>query len=886
MKTKKILTMVSSVAMAATLGVSSLAGCNNGDSGHQHAYIEIDLKEATCVETGKRTLRCACGDIQEEIIAIDPQAHEYGEWEVTKLPNESEKGTAVKTCSLSSEHKATLTLPEITQEGTGYVSSPVTQAPTSISTGLRHFVYVQDNESVAFDITLPKRNVETMEDAIILGTSLQGLIRQSSGKFVSGNPDDPGYTAVVNTFTNYYGDGYTHISSSDQQEEYWYSLDSNGNPFGIYSLVERQILNPLGPDEMDEEGNPLDPDYVPEYGNVPIAPRLAESATEDDLKGYGYASGGGMRRTYGAEDTLLTYYNAAIGEGAVKYDYEFAKEGDEYVGSFSFSRMENPHFCRYKVEFTMYENYAIKTLKVETKIIRNWMLANSFNGTSGNDIIFGADGDLIFGEIYPLVQSEEQYEWAKDEEGNDYIVTSGVKTAPDGTVLKFAGNDITRPVPLGWKEGDNRNYYYEKGDKIYAVNADGEVYDTGETYATDHEFIAIRTLEFDAQVLKTEDDEVEPNPYPADDLYLSGFDIKYGGEVIGEDERVEIDADALCVFTIDNVLPNGLVNLSYDPLQVYLVIDTDEILLNHDISQNAFHMMGYFDRTTNSLRIRAQRSGEVDLIVRSLSGSYERPLKLNVRKGAPSELKAEIYAYSDADGNVQYAWEEHENNANNVVTLYVGQTLYVRTAALDSEKDFVNTDYTSSVSGSLKSCITLEDNQPVDGGYATKITALSSSNNSVISVWLDSVITVGNSSVASARIRIKIVDAPSVDDMFNGEYKGSFRYIKMVKTDRNPSAADVSLTFNPSSASDKTHGTVNIVVSNKNQSETCVYDYTYNVATHTLTCNWVSGRGDINDNTDETFQFQITLNEVYKLSITHPQGFPGRTETIVLSRPQ
>lgn len=885
MKTKKILTTVSSVVMAATLGVSPLAGCNGGDSGHSHAYQIISVEDATCVAEGKKTLKCACGDIQEEIIPVDPAAHEYGEWEVTKLPNESEKGTAEKTCELSASHKETLKLPMITEDGTGYVSSPVTQAPTSISTGVRHFVYVQDGESVAFDITLPKRNVETMEDAIILGTSLHGLIRESSGKFVSGNPDDPDYTAVVNTFKNYYGEDYTHISSSDQQEEYWYSLDSNGNPFGIFSLVERQIINPLGPDEMDEEGNALDPDYVPIYGNVPVAPRLAENASEDDLKGYGYASGGGMKRTYGAEDTLLTYYRAAIGEGSVKYNYEFAKDGDEYVGSFTFSRMESPHFCRYKVEFTMYENYAIKTLKVETKIIRNWMLANSFDGKSGNDIIFAADGDIIFGEIYPLVQSVEQYETAVDEDGEEYIVTNGVKTAPDGTVLKFSGKDIVRPVPLGWKEGDNRSYYYEKGDKIYAINSDGEVYDTGETYETDHPYVAVRTLEFEEQVLKTEDDVVEPNPYPADDLYLSGFDIKYGGKVIEEDERVEINADEMCVFAIDNVLPNGLVNLSYDPLQVYLVIDTNEILLNHDISQNAFHIMGYFDRTTNSLRIRAQRSGEVDLIVRSLSGSYEKPLKLNVRKGAPSELNAEIYAYSDADGRVEYNWEDYEYKTTNVITLYVGQTLYTRAAALESEKDFVNTDYTSSVGKANESFIALEDNQPVDGGYATKITALAPSDKDFV-VYLDSVITVEGSPVAGARLRIKVVDAPSVDDMFTGEYTGRFSYIKMVKTDRNPSAANVSLTFNPTSASDKTHGTVNIVVSRGNQSETCVYSYSYNVTTHKLTCSWVSGRGDTSDDTDETFQFGITLNEVYKLSITHPQGFPGRTETIVLSRPQ
>lgn len=919
MKTKKILTMISSVVMAATLGLSALAGCNKDEGGHEHSYQEIELEPATCMQAGKRTLKCACGDIKEEVLPVDPDAHDYGDWNITAYPDENNKGTATNVCSLNNAHKATVTLPIITKEGTGYASSPITKAPTSISTGVRHFVYVQGNVSVEFDITLPKRDIENMEDAIIYGTSLHSLIRESSGRFASGNPYDPrldkdselydpNYSITINTFSNYYGttengDEFTHVKTSDRKEEFWYSLDDKGAPFGVYSAVNHVLTNPLdetngilqnplGPDEVDEEGNPLDPnykpeylpkdpDYVPIYEDVPVDPRLAAGTTADNLKGYGYASGGGMRRTYGAEDTLLTYYQAAVGVGSIKYKYEFDElpEGG-FAGNFSFSRMEDAFFCRYNVEFTMYENYVIKTLKVETKIIRLWMLANTYEGgDTAGEIIRAADGDIIFSEIYPLVEGEEQYETETGEDGKEHIVVNGVKTAPDGTILKVGGKEIKRPVPKDWKQGD-WNFYYEKGDHIYAVNDNGEVYDTGETYAFDHEFIAVRFLEFDSQVLKTDDNNVETNPYPAEDMYVRSFDVKFGGKVIAEDETVEIESNVVNEFEITNVLPKGDVNLAYDPLNVYLVTPTGEIQLTYDINQNAYHILGYFNGENNRVRIMAQNSGNFEIILRSLSGSYEKTLKINVLKGAPSKLLSEVYTYSDAGGIVKYTWTEFdESNTGNFVTMYVGQKLYVRTAALESEASFADTSYTSSVSNTYSSYVILKDKQSVGGGEATEITAVKATGNGTMRVYLDST----RSSDVSASIRIKILDAPSVEDMFTGEYIGRFNYIKMVSTDRNPSYADVSITFNPV-AEDKTSGTISINVTRDKLSATCVYNYSYDKETYALTCEWESGRG--NDDNDETFRFVITLNEVFKVSITHPTGYPGREETIVLSRPQ
>ena len=915
MKKKKILSIISSLTLAATFGLSALAGCQQ-ESGHTHAYIEISSEPATCSAAGKRTLRCACGDITEEVIPIDPAAHDYGDWNITTYPDEANPGTATSECNLNKAHKTTVTLPVITDEGTGYYSSEITKAPTSISEGIRHFVYTEGNVSVEFDIALPKRNIENMEDAIIYGTSLGGLVRSSSGRAVTGalgDPDDSGASdtsATVITFSNYYGDNYVRVESSDNQEKYWYSVDSNGAPFGIYARTEHVLTNPLdetngilqnplGPDDVDEEGNPKDPNYrpiyepkdpnyKPIYEDVPVDPLFAEGTTADHLKGYGYASGGGMRRTFGAEDTLLAYYQAAVGVGSVKYTYEFNNvTGGGYTGSFSFSRMETSYFCRYFVDFEMYDNYVIKSLRVKTKIIRLWMLANTYDGTNSGEVIRTADGDVIFSEIYPLVDGVEQYEMVTGEDGKQHVATDGVKKAPDGTVLTLGGNEIARPVPKGWTQGD-WNFYYEEGDPIYAVRANGEVYDTGNTYDRDHEFIAIRTVEYFEPVLKTDNDVVEENPYPAEDLYVRSFDVKYGGNVIG-DEAIDVDANTWLSFEIANVMPNGEVNLAYDPLSVYLKRNTGDVELTYDINnpnlgQNAFHIAGYFSRDTHQVRITAQHVGEVEIIIKSRSGSFSKTIKLNFLRSAPTDLVGEVYTYSDAGGTVKYTWTEFdESNDANYLTMYVGQKLYVRAAALPDEKDYADISYESSISSSNSEYVALKDGQsaPAGGGTATEITALKARDSNIV-IYIDST----RNSRAYARIRIRIIDAPSVDEMLSGEYTGRFNYIKMVKTDRNPTSGDVSLTFTPASAADKTHGTVNVTVKKDNQIESgIVYNYTYDETTYKLTCEWASGRGNPDDD-DVTFHFEISLNEVFKVSITHPTGFPNSEETIVLSRPQ
>lgn len=857
MKKKKILTMITAVAMAATLGVASLAGCNDK---HRHSYAWTTDSEATCTLAGHRTGKCVCGEVKSEVIPVDPDAHEFDrEWTIDVYPTETGEGKATRTCKLNNMHKFEAILPKLGEEDK-YLSVKVTKKPTIVYDGTCHYVFSHETGDVEFDIALAKHDkVEGIEDIVALAASLHDEVRKSVGNYVYGDPD--GDSVEAHNFSNYYGDNYTHVTDGGDKREFWYCLDENDQPFGISVEVQRVMINAPEGDEEPEEG------WVSEFEEIRTDPRVIERVSEKDLLGLVYLSGGGMSATYGAEDTLETYYEASQSENAIKFDSGYSKtEGDYgYSGWFEFSRYEQPNFCRYRIDFTTFPNGAIDTLSVQTKIIRSFMLANTFNGGDDRDveIIFDGDGDIIFSEIYPIstMTGEEEYEMQ-----GENILINGVKQKPDGTpLLDRFGNTIARPVPLGWEEGDERQYYTE-----------------------DHEYVAIRTVTF-ANTLKDENDEVEENPYPAESVYIHSFDIMNGTTLLEDGDTVETSADVGVTLSISNVQPADTANLDFDPLRVYLKTASGEIPLTYD-GQNAYHTFGNFNRENNTVYLRAQYKGELTIVLRPRGGKCEREIKLNVKPGNPSEFRAQTYLYSDAGGVETYSWSNHDyENTADAVTLYVGQSLYVRALPPASEADYVNGSFVTAVPSVYAGYFDLEDNITLeDGSVVSKITAkaVTSAHDPDVYVNLNSVITRPNPArpgqdepVAYARVRIKVVEAPDVSEMFTGTYTGTFGSIRLVDGGKL-APAKVEMTFNPDESGKQ--GTIGIRVSDSSSAVNCVYDFVYDEETHELSCTWKSGK-----ECKDTFAFEIKLNGAYKLSVKHPTFITEettRTETIVLSK--
>ena len=363
MKSKKFLTAIGAVAMATVFSLSAFAGCKK----EEHAYNWTIDKEATCSSEGKKTGVCGiCGDVKEEKIPVDPKAHVYGDWAVEQ-PTETADGSAKKVCTINASHELEVTLPKITAEGTGYLSSEVTKESTVFSYGERTFVYEHESGNVTFIQQLPLKPVETVEDAVLLGASRGNLVRKASGRFSdAATVGDVKYT----TFTTEIYDDHTIVTDNADHAKQYFSRDDNGKVFGI------EVLN-----DSNE-------------------PKAMERVTESCLLGYGYDPGvGNGLRTYGAEQTLQMYYqkgkDARSNNKAVKYTEKiidmFSDGGLKAM--FHFSYYEGYFFCRYTVEFTLDAKGVIVSLTLTTNVIRPYMIAVDDNG----ELRFDEDGDVIFG---------------------------------------------------------------------------------------------------------------------------------------------------------------------------------------------------------------------------------------------------------------------------------------------------------------------------------------------------------------------------------------------------------------------------------------------------------------------------------------------------------
>ncbi len=830
MKNKKILTMICSVVMAATLGITALAGCNK----EKHVYTWTVNTEETCSAPGKRTGVCGiCGDVKEEEIKKNPTKHAYGDWQIT-MPTEQAEGKAVKVCAHNSAHTVETALPKLTADGTGYVSCDITKQPTAISEGVKTYVLETDNGPVEVNVTLPKKEVTTVADAVLVGSNSGHLIRSTSGTYSDSE------VSKTNKFSVEFGDNYTHVIDEGQSEQYWFSVDDRGEPFGVYVRENRTPVNV--PDD--------DPDWEPPAGYNPEVsldfiitlsdPKVAENVTASHLLGYGYSTASNAIRGYGAEDLLAKYYShaqdARANNKAVHYEENFLKASNgEITADFSYGFYENPNFARYKIEFTLYPSGAIKTLRMDTKVIRAFMIEEDAEGNK----LFDSDGDIIYAEEYDRdpATNADLYEMQAD--GKTPVV-SGVKTDADGNELHDSkGNTIPRYKPRG---RNNRKYYSD-----------------------DHDEVNNKTLIYNEQVLKTDSDVVAKNPYDYNVLYISSFDVKYGGKVIG-DAGVELPTDRAVYLNIDNIQPTTA-TLDYDPLRIYVRTQTRDIEITNNFSDNPYSIIGSFLKDTNQIVLNSRYATKSDddfvtLVLKTYGGRCEKEVKLLFEKGAPSTIIAQAYSYSDASGQPLYKWTEYGDSH---VKLYVGQPLLIKAVAAASEAGFADTSFTASVRGGN---VTIQNDYDFNGEAVSKITATAAGSYQIALQYKKT----GNETGLGKSFTYLYVDVeepPRLADVFNGEYTAK----ASLKIGTVPVATDMKVTF--SYTTNWRQGEIAV----ESEAGNCVYGYVVG-ADNKITVTYKSG---VSAEENNTFNFTFELNEAYKIEVTHYTGLRD-DETLVLSR--
>lgn len=831
MKKNKFITAFVSMVLAATLGISSLAACKGkGCKPGEHAYRWTVTKEATCSAVGSQQGVCGiCGDVKTEKIEIDPDAHSYGEWAITP-PSTSAAGTAVKTCGLNSEHKLEVTLPAITAEGTGYISSETVTPATAASEGKQHLVIDTPVGELAFDVTLPKREVQNVEDAVTLAASLGSLVRSNSGYY------QQSIDGIKIQFDTVYGDDYTHVlegsptGTDDRKSEWWYSRDEEGKLFGVFF----ESYNALVSDPNDPEGGL-------HSERLTTDPQAVMGVVEKSILGYGYESGGGFQRTYGAEDTLLSYYTKATVSSelgnAVKYSDKFQKKADGSIeAEFQYSYYENPNFCRYTVSFELYPNGVIKNLTVKTEVVRPFLIEEDESGEK----VFYPDGDVVFAEIYDTdAEGNPLYEY--DNDGKPIYETD-------------ANGD---PV---YKKDASGNFVLDRnGDKIRKNKGPAH----GKWYDYDHEYISTRTLVYENQTQKTAEDVVEKNEYNSDVLYISSFDVRYGGRVIGE-EAVSMPTNQSITLSIANVQPTTA-SLDYDPLELYVRTESRDVPITDNFSDTPYNIIGFFIRSDNTVRINSQRGGEVTLVLKTVGGKCEKEIKIDFERGAPSTIFAEAYTYTVGGGEGKYVWSEY--TVDNPVTIYVGQKLLIRTKASDEEAAYADTSFTADCTNTNIGFTETE----FEGQQVVEAVATAPGTYRVYVQYKKTGIETG-AGKSYTSFNVIVEEAPALSTILTGEYEGTLRYIK---SGEQTVAADVKVTF--SYTTNWRSGTIDMVIGEGN---TCKYSYSYNDATKELTLTYREGI------TGETYDFTFAVNEAYYIELTHSTGFGDIKETIVLSRPK
>lgn len=468
MKIKKI----TAAAIAAVLTLSGSAFALSGCGGCDHVYRDKVITAPTCMTSGETERKCGiCGDTQIITVPADPNAHVYGEWQVSN-PTQSATGTAVKECTLNPSHqKLSVTLPCLPVSGNGeYSDVRVTKQPTALSEGVKTYTYPHESGEIYVEIAIPARGVETVADGVEAALESKPKVRSCEGEWgfsKEGTQVGVETPYEAHRFEYEFGENYTHITDEAESTERWLSLDGNNelwafvrNSSGLVKETDAGFLN----------GNkiPLTSTYI---NNV-----------------------------YGAEELLDTLYkqaliereaelNAGIPEDEISFDESVSKLG--YYFSFGMesagSSDKVQHYAQITVNFTLSDEFTLKTLNIESSILINHndpedgnVVTNWKKEDNGKITIINPNGDRMIDKVELTQKTKTE---VPQEPENPYA--QEVVFLSSFNVLKTDGTPITEDDVI--QINADTVYSYNVSDiqpetanltfdpiNIYLVKSDGE----------------------------------------------------------------------------------------------------------------------------------------------------------------------------------------------------------------------------------------------------------------------------------------------------------------------------------------------------------------------------------------------------------------------------
>ncbi len=894
MKRKNFLKSVAALICVATLGTAALTGCGGGSTcEHVYTWTVHEGDESTCTEAGTKTGVCGiCGDIKEEAIPLDPTAHDYsGEWTIEK-PTEANKGKAYKTCLHNEEHKLEVELPQVTLSGKDYDLAEFITVPNPKQEGEIHLELKHPNGVIAFNAPLAKRKIVTVEDAVIIASSLGSKVRKSDGYFKEGKE------GVQNNFYTYYGDDYTSIKETGDNTETWYSHDEDGKIFA-----------------MSQKGNDK--------------PLVVAYPAEENMMGFHYQSATDTSSFYGAEQGLKKIYEIAQSakehNTCVNYRERKEKLNDEAVnavrGEFSFSYFENPFFCRYEVKFETFEDGMLKKLEVNTEIIRSYMFATDEDGNflfykegDGYTDSEGIEhkqhaGDVIFAPEYPHGENGENlYAYDKDgnvryeqQDENGNLIYSYEDASGNTVYQKVFKRLETIDKPDGTKEQvyvlvyEDLDYVPElhdvyltdqygmelvnsKGEKIKKKMAiGGKIVDY---YSDDHYQVSHRYAVFN-QTPKVDGEEVIPNKYNSESLYIKSFDIvsaEYGPEndrktKVFDGKPIVLPTNTAIDLNIGNIMPTTA-GLSYDPVESIYVIDPtgQRVELKSDFNVGSiYNIFAYYNVSNEKILINSRYKGEVNLLFVTKAGKCEKIVPIKFTPQEPSSLSARASVYNVTDGVPGYT--EQEVNQDKPVTLITGQTLKIWAEATGEEAGYAGTDikpFAFDEATGVRDGV--EFTQADSGSYREwNLVATKPGTYIVRMPYFDGETT---SSVYAA-FKLIVTERPDTVEMVSGKtFTCSVQISEGVGSNPDPKTLTAEFTVAEDGTDGVKNGKINISVGGN----TSVYAYEIS-ADGKLSAKYESGVGP----TVKTYDFMFSINDAGDIIISHSTGMGKDTEDIVLT---
>ncbi len=319
--------------MACIMSAAVFTGCGNN---HEHRFRWTVLNPATCTEQGLRQGVCGiCSYVVDEIIEIDPDNHDYGEWNITP-PQADASGSAQKTCSRDANHVLTVALPSLSEES-AYTSVSVTTPAGIVTEGVKTYVLANDAGDISFGIPIEPRGIQSVADAVEIGSQSKNQIRSARGQTASGIKTLDTYTP--RDFYYEFGNNYTYIKDDADRVETW--VENNDGDFFGYRRNWRVSGDNISYDNLITT---TDKEYLKGH-------RFASVYTESPVR-------------YGAEGLLAGLYDFGkqSQNGDFKEELKVTENGYECNFGFGYLSRNARYFSVVSVSFTLTKSYAIKTL--------------------------------------------------------------------------------------------------------------------------------------------------------------------------------------------------------------------------------------------------------------------------------------------------------------------------------------------------------------------------------------------------------------------------------------------------------------------------------------------------------------------------------------------